>query len=75
MKLRMVTLLGLFLVFTSLLYAKGSQGDITILADGYGISRSDALLKAKRDAVERGIGTVLISRTEVKNIELQKDVI
>ena len=75
MRFKIVTVIGMLLMFTSLLYAQTPQGDITILAEGYGMSRSDALLKAKRDAVERGIGTVLISRTEVKNFELQRDVI
>jgi hypothetical protein len=50
-------------------------GDISIQAEGYGVSKSDALLKAKREAVERGIGTVLISQTEVRNFELKKDII
>jgi hypothetical protein len=50
-------------------------GDITVEAEGYGLSKRDALLKAKRSAVEEGIGVVLISQTEVRNYELQKDVI
>jgi len=57
------------------LNAEPSDGDITVQAEGFGISRDDALLKAKRNAVEKGIGTVLISHTEIKNYELQKDII
>lgn len=49
--------------------------DITVEVEGYGVNRGDALLKAKREAVEKGIGTVLISETEVKNFMLQKDVV
>jgi hypothetical protein len=64
-----------WLLACSLLYAQVLQGDVVLVAEGYGLSRDNALLNAKRDAVERGIGTVLISRTEVKNFELQKDVI
>ncbi|UCD31595.1 MAG: hypothetical protein JSV38_12505, partial [Desulfobacterales bacterium] len=75
MRLKILVFIGWFVVCCSLLYAEKPQGDITLLAEGYGLSRSDALLKAKRDAVEKGIGTVLISRTEVKNFELQKDII
>jgi len=50
-------------------------GDITVEAESYGVSRDDALLKAKREAVSSGIGTVLISETEVKNFILQKDIV
>jgi hypothetical protein len=51
------------------------EGDITVEAESYGSSRDDALLKAKREAVSSGIGTVLISQTEVKNFILQKDMV
>jgi len=53
----------------------GAEGDITVEAEGYGISKSDALLKAKREAVSSGIGTMLISETEVKNFMLQRDMV
>jgi len=49
--------------------------DISVTAEGYGVDRADAMLQAKREAVEKGIGTVLISQTEIKNFELQKDVV
>lgn len=51
------------------------SGDEVVEVDGFGVTQSDALLKAKREAVAKGIGTVLISETEVKNFTLQKDVI
>jgi len=51
------------------------EGDVTVEAEGYGISKNDALLNAKREAVSSGIGTFLISETEVKNFMLQKDMI
>lgn len=75
MRLNIVMVFGWIVLCSSLLYAGQPQGDITLMAEGYGLSKNDALLKAKRDAVEKGIGTVLISRTEVKNFELQKDTI
>lgn len=75
MRFRILPLIGLLFLCSSLLYAEKPPDDITIQAEGYGLSISDALLKAKRDAVERGIGTVLISQTEVKNFEVKKDVI
>ena len=64
-----------FILSASLAYAQQSSDDITVEAEGFGASRKDALLKAKREAVEIGIGTILISQTEIKNYELQEDVI
>ena len=61
--------------FPSLCIAGQPSGDMVVEAEGYGISKKEALLKAKREAVEIGIGTVLISQTEVENFQLQKDVI
>lgn len=55
--------------------AQQKTGNISVDAEGFGISKKDALLKAKREAVEVGIGTMLFSQTEIKNYELQKDVI
>ena len=77
MKAKIVPLLSILLVCmcAALLSAQMPEGDITVEAEGYGLSRSDALLKAKRNAVEKGIGTVLISQTEIRNFQLQKDVI
>ena len=71
-----VIVLGLLLCVSEVpLSAQTPDGDITVQAEGYGITKKDALLKAKRNAVEKGIGSVLISHTEVKNFELQKDII
>ena len=77
MKTPIVPLLSILLVCmcAALLFAQMPEGDITVEAEGYGLSRSDALLKAKRNAVEKGIGTVLISQTEVRNFQLQKDIV
>ena len=67
---------GLLLCFLGApLTAQTPNGDITVQTEGFGISSKDALLKAKRNAVEKGIGTILISHTEIKNFELQKDII
>lgn len=75
MKLKILPLIGLLVLCSSLVCASEPQGDITIQSEGYGMSRNDALLKAKRDAVEKGIGTILISQTEVENFEVKKDII
>ncbi|MBT8356410.1 MAG: hypothetical protein HKO79_04810 [Desulfobacterales bacterium] len=65
----------LIVLFSIPLCAETSAGDIIVESDGFGLSKKDALLKAKREAVEIGIGTILYSQTEIKNFELQKDVI
>ena len=77
MKFKIAPLLSILLICicAALLSGKMPEGDITVEVEGYGLSKSDALLKAKRNAVEKGIGTVLISQTEVRNFELQKDII
>lgn len=78
MKFKTVPLLSILLICicsAHLCAAEMPEGDIIVEAEGYGLSKSDALLKAKRNAVEKGIGTVLISQTEVRNFELQKDII
>ncbi len=73
-------LLGLsgIIFFTELCAQEMSSppaGDITVEVDGLGSNKNDALLQAKRAAVEKGIGTVITSETEIKNYMLQKDVI
>jgi hypothetical protein len=49
--------------------------DISVESEGYGISRADALLSAKREALQKGIGTLLISETEIENFSLKKDMV
>ncbi len=71
----LLMVLTIFLATISAAIAGPPGGDITIRAEGFGTSKSDALLKAKRNAVEQGIGTVLMSETEVSNFELQKDTV
>lgn len=75
MKFKISVLLSLLLIFSSAIYASNQEGDIIILAEGYGSSKKDALLKAKREAIEIGIGTIIISQTEIRNFELKKDII
>ncbi len=77
MKLKFAVFLYVFYTVScaTLLSAETPNGDIIVESNGYGLSESDALLKAKREAVEIGIGTILYSQTEIKNFELQKDVI
>ncbi len=77
MKFKVLPLLSILLacIYASPLSAEMPEDDITVEAEGYGLSKDEALLKAKRKAVEKGIGTVLMSQTEIRNFELRKDVI
>jgi len=74
-KLSIIFTTILMLLITSFLNAEAIDGDVTVQAEGFGSSKEGSLLQAKRSAVEKGIGTVLISQTEIKNFELQKDII
>lgn len=44
-------------------------------ATGYGVSRSDAVNQAKREALAQGIGQMLTSATETENFMIKRDVI
>lgn len=49
--------------------------DITVEAEGIGRNSDEAMVNAKRAAVEKGIGTIIQSETEIKNFMVNKDVI
>jgi hypothetical protein len=73
---KILAVMVMFLLPAMSVYGGAPAGDdITVEADGYGISKNEALLNAKRQAVGSGIGTFLISETEVKNFMLRKDLI
>lgn len=52
-----------------------ANDDVEIVAEGCGQNMEAALLDAKRSAIEQGIGSVLISQTEVENFMLKKDLV
>ena len=54
-------------------YCFAQDDNITTEGRGLGASADEALLAAKRDAVEKGIGTVLLSQTEIENFQVKKD--
>jgi hypothetical protein len=54
---------------------KTASGDISVVVEGYGQNPQEAMMSAKRAAVEKGIGTFIQSETEVKNFMVNKDVI
>ncbi len=45
----------------------------TIIGEGLGMTRDAALSGAKRDAVEKGVGLILVSETSVKNFQVERD--
>jgi len=49
--------------------------DITVEVEGIGRNSDEAMVNAKRAAVEKGIGTVIQSETEIKNFMVNKDVV
>ena len=42
---------------------------------GIGANRDEALMAAKRDAIEKGIGMVLLSQSEIENFQLKRDIV
>ncbi len=66
--------LALFCIATVAL-ANDRSGDVEIVAEGCGQNMNAALLDAKRAAIEQGIGTVLVSQTEIENFMLKKDIV
>lgn len=64
-------LLVLLFAITGFLFAQ----DLTSEATGYGVSKSDAITQAKREALAQGIGQMLTSATEVENFMVKRDVI
>lgn len=70
-----LSLLALLLVALGPHAFVAAESGTPVEAEGFGLSKDEALLNAKRDAVEKGIGTLLISETEVRNYQLQKDIV
>lgn len=68
-------LLLFFPIWFFLLPAIPYANEISVTATGIAISKKEALLAAKRSAVEKGIGTIISAETEVKNFMLNKDTI
>ncbi len=69
----------LFIVVSILLVAvsvsASVSGDTEVVVEGCGSTMNAALLDAKRAAVEQGVGTVLVSQTEIENFTLKKDLV
>ena len=65
------------LTFTILIYFSFvfSQQELEIEGTGEGETSDQALLNAKRDAIEKGIGTILRSQIEIENFQLKRDLV
>jgi hypothetical protein len=51
------------------------QDTLSSVGSGVGVNRDEALMAAKRDAIEKGIGMVLLSQTEIENFQLKRDIV
>ena len=54
-------------------FAFAQQEDIVAEGTGEAASKDEALMAAKRDAVEKGIGMILLSQTEIENFQTKRD--
>lgn len=72
MKKTFVAIAGFLLLLSAAVYA---DDDETIIAEGSGegANAEEALLAAKRNAIEKGIGTILLSQTEIENFQVKRD--
>jgi hypothetical protein len=52
-----------------------AQDNLTADGTGLGANKDEALMAAKRDAVEKGIGMVLLSQSEIENFQLKRDIV
>jgi hypothetical protein len=63
---------GFLLVFGAGL-AVAQDENIVAEGSGEGANAEEALLAAKRNAIEKGIGTILLSQTEIENFQVKRD--
>ena len=52
-----------------------SQQELEIEGTGEGGTFDQALLNAKRDAIEKGIGKILLSQIEIENFQVKRDLV
>ena len=49
------------------------EDNIIAEGSGTGANADEALLAAKRDAIEKGVGIILLSQTEIENFQVKRD--
>jgi hypothetical protein len=64
---------GFALLVSAPLCVFAQDENITAEGTGEGANPSEALMAAKRNAVEKGIGTILLSQTEIENFQVKRD--
>ena len=67
MKFRRLALLGIFFVLSILCYASHADELITVQASGRGSNRTEAMSSAIDDALRKNMGTLIMSREELKD--------
>jgi hypothetical protein len=70
MRFASVLTIGILISFSMVF----SQDEFEIEGSGAGGSLDHALLAAKRDAIEKGIGTILLSKIEIENFQMKRDI-
>jgi hypothetical protein len=66
-------LMGAVLLIAAPLCVFAQDENIVAEGTGEGANPSEALMAAKRNAVEKGIGTILLSQTEIENFMVKRD--
>jgi hypothetical protein len=52
-----------------------AQDTFDVEGQGVGANQNEALTAAKRDAIEKGIGMILLSQTEIENFQVKRDLV
>jgi hypothetical protein len=67
------TLYCAFLVAAPVVAQQKPAEDVVAEGEGIGANKQEALMAAKRDAIEKGIGMILLSQTEIENFMVKRD--
>jgi len=69
----MAFITGFALICAVSLCSAAEEENIIAEGTGDGANPSEALMSAKRNAIEKGIGTILLSQTEIENFQVKRD--
>ena len=64
---------GVFLIAMTAVCFAADEENIVAEGTGDGANAQEALIAAKRNAIEKGIGTILLSQTEIENFQVKRD--
>jgi hypothetical protein len=71
---RLLSFVGLVCLL-NMITVSAQSDDVTAEGVGLGSNETESLMAAKRDAVEKGIGMILLSQTEIENFMLKRDMV